>query len=387
MVDFREVPAGRVDPDVKLPSAVKNASAAIERYYESQKANVAAPPAAAPIVPPVKMEVSDAPPPQPSAAPPEPPPAADPPVVASSDPPASPEPVDPPAEPDEAPTKEQIQADPWANRYNAMRGRLGAETKKFNAAVAQKDKEILELHNRLSQLSDEVVKSSALLSQVSQRQHVAPPTPPMKLVREEDIERHGEDTIDFVKRAAQEALEPQLRTLVDQNKQLNQELSRSRRAIMNADLTREVPTWREVNKDPRFLQWLRQPNIYSGQTNKELLDAAVRSADAQRVAAFFKGFLSEEKATGQRDDTGKTAPPTPAPRTPAVDLRTLASPGSGKPATGTDQYTPPSKPIYKRSDFEKVRRDKLAGRYTAEQAAALDRDMHAAIQEGRIING
>jgi len=75
---------------------------------------------------------------------------------------------------------------------------------------------------------------------------------------------------------------------------------------MNAEVTREVPNWREVNKDPRFLAWLRKPNIYTGKSNQDLLNEAARSADAQRVAAFFKGFLSEEKSRV----TGLTPPRT-----------------------------------------------------------------------------
>jgi hypothetical protein len=297
-------------------------------------------------------------------------------------------PAEPSPEPqhdEPVPTPQQIQGDEWANRYNAMRGRLGAETKKFNNAIATKDAQILELHNKLSQLSDEVVKSNQLLGQLN-RQPQQPQEPAKPLITAEDLERHGEDTVDFVQRAAWAAVSPELQRFHDENAKLQQELSRSRKAAMNAELTREVPNWREINTDKRFLQWLRKPNIYTGRTNKELLDAAAGAADAPRVAAFFKGFLSEEKVTGHQPDPATPVPPV-APRKAAVDLASLAAPGSGKPASGTDMYSPPSKPIYKQSDFEKVRRAKAKGQYTAQQAAAIEADMHAATLEGRIIKG
>jgi hypothetical protein len=266
-----------------------------------------------------------------------------------------------------------------------MRGRLGAETKKFNAAIATKDAQILDLHNKLSQLSDEVVRSTQLLTRQPQQTH-QPQEPAKPLITDEDLERHGADTVDFVQRAAWAAVSPELQRVNERNQALEQELSRNRKAAMNAELTLAVPNWREINVDKRFLQWLRKPNIYTGRTNKELLNAAAASADAQRVAAFFKGFLSEEKVTGHQPDPAASVPPV-APRKAAVDLASLAAPGSGKPASGTDMYVPPSKPVYKSSDFERVRRDKAKGRYTAAQALAIEADMHAATLEGRIIKG
>jgi hypothetical protein len=50
-------------------------------------------------------------------------------------------------------------------------------------------------------------------------------------------------------------------------------------------------------------------------------------------------------------------------------------------------YTPPSKPIYKTSDFERFRRAKAKGQYTEAQVIAIEADMHRATLEGRIIKG
>lgn len=373
MVEFNTtVPKDRIDPHVKLPTAIANQSAAIDRYYASLAEGKPAEPPGVPV--PVEPP---APPPQPEPEPLAPPPQPEPPIVTEQ--PS----LEPPAAPDEPiPTPQQIQGDEWANRYNAMRGRLGAETKKFNTAIATKDQQILELHNRISQLSDEVVKSTQLLT----RQPQQPPVPPTPLITDEDLERHGADTIDFVQRAARLAVGAEIQQLRDQNNELQQDVSRNRRTAMNAELTLSVPNWREINVDKRFLQWLRKPNIYTGRTNKELLDAAARAADAPRVAAFFKGFLSEEKVTGHQPDPATPVPPV-APRKAAVDLASLASPGSGKPASGTDLNLPPSKPIYKTSDFERFRRGKAKGQYTTQQATAIEADMHAATLEGRIIKG
>jgi len=92
-----------------------------------------------------------------------------------------------------------------------MRGRLGAETKKHNSEIAERDKEILDLHNKLSRLSDEIVRTNQMMTRVNER--ASPPQPPRSLITPEDLERHGEDTVDFVKRAATEAVADQLANL------------------------------------------------------------------------------------------------------------------------------------------------------------------------------
>src|SRR5712671_1868898 len=118
MVEFNTtVPKDRIDPHVKLPSAIANASAAIDRFYAAQAEGKPVEPPGTP----VPIEPS-APPPQPDPTPSQPTP--------QPDPQPEPPPPEPPAPADEpVPTPQQIQGDEWANRYNAMRGRLGAETK------------------------------------------------------------------------------------------------------------------------------------------------------------------------------------------------------------------------------------------------------------------
>ncbi len=76
-----------------------------------------------------------------------------------------------------------------------------------------------------------------------------------------------------------------------------------------------------------------------------MLNAAFQAADAPRVAAFFKGFLAEEVATGNapapQPEPGITSPP----RQAAVSLDTLAAPGRAKPASG-DSSVPADKPVF-----------------------------------------
>jgi len=60
-----------------------------------------------------------------------------------------------------------------------------------------------------------------------------------------------------------------------------------------------VPNWQEINRDPRWLQWLDSPDTYSGYSRQQLLNGAVAAGNAGRVIAIFKGFLREVGAAGQ----------------------------------------------------------------------------------------
>jgi hypothetical protein len=51
-----------------------------------------------------------------------------------------------------------------------------------------------------------------------------------------------------------------------------------------------VPNWRGIYADPRFGEWLSQPDEYSGSIRSQLMRNAVANGDATRVVAFYRGF-------------------------------------------------------------------------------------------------
>jgi hypothetical protein len=124
--------------------------------------------------------------------------------------------------------------------------------------------------------------------------------------------------------------------------------------------------------------------MLSGRVRQQLLNEAISAADAPRVISFFRGFLQEEQATGHIEPSPavQQAPP---PRTPAVDLGSLAAPGRARPATGGDASVPPDKPIYSRAQVKQLYEQHRKGAYVGREAewARLEADMFAAQREGR----
>ena len=111
---------------------------------------------------------------------------------------------------------------------------------------------------------------------------------------QQDRENYGDEFLDLTMRAAAEAVSPALNQLRAENQQLRQMAQRSQRAEIERTLDRDVPGWRErIYADPRFAEWLEEPDGYSDATRSQLLRRAVAAGDGGRVAAIYKGFERE----------------------------------------------------------------------------------------------
>lgn len=326
-----------IDESVKLPRSVVAAAAAAAEIHkqayeqpanpESQPAQAAEPPAEQPANEPAAAEPVASPSPQPDPAP------------------ATPT----PAEPD------------WKHRYHAMEGRV-RQMSDINATLVQ---QVQNLSTAVTQLQ-------------------RPPEPSKPLVSDEERKAYGDDLLSVVERTALQTVQPRLNQLQQENDQLRQRVQRDEGNTIRAILDARLPGWREVNTHPDFLQWLSLPDIYSGQVRGGMLRAAFASGDADRVLAFFAGFLNENPQ--YRGQTPQSTPAAPAPtRVAARDLKDLAAPGKARPATGNSQV-PAEKPVFTNQQidrfYERVRKGYYNGR--VDQKNREEAEIFAAMAEGRI---
>lgn len=358
-VDQRSTPGyAPPDPNVKLPPSVLRATelanATHAQIYGGEPPKPSAPPA----------------PPEPAPAPPETPPPAPP---APPETPPAPPPQSPPAPPQAAPAEPPAPVvTDWEHRYHSMKGRYD-----------QSQATIGGLQEQLQEVGNELLRTQALLRDHRMPQP-EPPAPPPPLVTEQEVKTYGPELIDVIHRAAKEAVQPQLNKLDAQNRQTSQRVAAVAQQDVYADLQAQLPNWRDINNNPRFLQWLRLRDVYSGAVRQTMLNAAMKAADAPRVIAFFKGFLAEEQATGHAPNPQPpTQQPPVAPAQPAVPLSSLAAPGRARPA-GSEQ--PVDKPIYTRAQiakfYDNVRKKVYDGREA--EKASEEAAIFAAQREGRV---
>jgi hypothetical protein len=123
--------------------------------------------------------------------------------------------------------------------------------------------------------------------------------------------------------------------------------------------------WRVVNDDPAFLAWMGETDPLYGRTRQEILDEAQNELDANRVSAFFTAFKADVQS--------RAAPRTEALNDQVVPSSTTSS--APAPDAGKKIWTPGLITKF----YDDVRR----GRYKAEEAERIERDIDAAPREGR----
>ena len=75
------------------------------------------------------------------------------------------------------------------------------------------------------------------------------------------------------------------------------------RRNLDAAVERAIPNYREIDRDPRWRQFLRGTDPYTGQPFQSLLNIAIVDGDADRVAAIFRGFMNQAGGTQQASST------------------------------------------------------------------------------------
>jgi hypothetical protein len=258
----------------------------------------------------------------------------------------------------------------WKHRFLAMQGRHTATTKTIG-----------EMQEQMNQLANELMH----VQQQPQRQPKAPSRTPQNYLTEQDVENYGPELIQVTQRAALQAVAPQLAEVEQQNAELRRQMAREARRRLDQAVELSVPTYKEIDRNPRWHRWLLGVDVLSGRVRQQLLNEAISAASAPRVISFFRGFLNEEAATGHIEPAPSSQQPA-APREAAIPLASLAAPGRARPATGGETQFPPDKPLYTRAQIAQLYRQHQKGAYVGREAEwqRQDADIIAAGREGRI---
>src|SRR5262249_35226388 len=178
----------------------------------------------------------------------------------------------------------------------------------------------------------------------------------------EDERNFGPELLDAATRAAKHALGPELQQLYDENQQLRDEVGRATKTTIDQYLDQHVPSWREINADERFHQWLLAPDTFSGVIRDRLLKDAARAGDASRVANFFRAYLT---AAGQA--SAGQAPAGRAPRRAST--------------------TPSGQRIYDRSEITRMWERRRQGKIDDQSWMRWEAELCRASAEGRVRGG
>jgi hypothetical protein len=167
------------------------------------------------------------------------------------------------------------------------------------------------------------------------------------------------DLIDVIERKAQEVADrivaSRIGKVESSVQQVNETVASTQKSVAESarerlyvSLDERVPGWDVINKDPKFVAWLREEDGLSGQPRGVSLRGAFDRNDTEKVVKIFKGF-TKEHAVG--DDPNLDAPADEVTPESQQGLDTLVAPGT--PKTGsTDAQVESGKRIWTQADIQ-----------------------------------
>lgn len=267
-----------------------------------------------------------------------------------------------PPEPRQPEPPKQDKTD-WKARYHVLQGKYNAEVPRYAAELKELNRKLAEAEQAIAELK-------------TQAKEQPEPSPDFDRLRDE----YGPDVVSAIERvAAQKAGEliKPLQGEVEQTKaereaqRKREEADASSRNFAEAvnDL---VPDWEAIDKLPEFHAYLADVGS-DGRTRQEVLMEAASHYDAAGAARIFAAF--------KRTDAYKShATPVAPPRAKDALAAQVVPEPSGRDRNPADS----GGKVYTRAEISAFFRDLAMGKIDSERAKQIERDIDAAMREGRI---
>ena len=257
-----------------------------------------------------------------------------------------------------------IPEEKWAHKYHTLKGMYDAEVPRLHNQVR-------EMQAQLNQLvADLAVAQSA---KPAETQIVD------SLITEQDKEAFGPDLIDLIERATESkvgTLREREAELVREIKELKGKLGdvSERQGVSDKDrfvagLGQQVPDWEDLNVNQGFLEWLQQVDPVYGLPRHAALTNAYENLDVTRVANIFKAYKALLPQAPQQSKANQELQRQVAP----TRTRSASAP--------TDSV---NQKIFTQQEIALLYDEWRRGHYDEEESARMEKDIHAAISEGRI---
>ena len=246
--------------------------------------------------------------------------------------------------------------------------------KRFNVSKPKYDSNIYKLRTENSQLLAEKIELAKQLNQLRQASRAESPAESI-LDSKQIVDVLGQETADAIRKSIEttnarvdaQAKSQAERDIAEAEARLKITNERKYNDFLR-DLSELVPDQAVINKDPKFIEYLRQPDEHLGVERFELLREAEGKGNATRVASFFKSFKKASKQAPGDSINKRIAPNSKA--SPTTDLHTNT--GGKISAKYIDKF------------FADVNKGVYKGRYKEQQA--IQSKIDEAYMSGNITN-
>lgn len=223
------------------------------------------------------------------------------------------------------------------------------------------------LHALLAQMSEAAAAQPAKRDEQSAAQSAPNPD------EARDRQDFGDDFVDFVNRAIDRKL-----AKIDQRLGETEGIARKSHADaeevkqerFEAKLDKQVPGWREIDKDAAFMEWLN-----SSPTRVAIVRQAMADYDATAIAEVFEQYTMLQ-GTGQQEQPNQAPPAEPA----SKKLEGKVAPSTGR--TSKEATTEQQPRQWTRSEIAEVFTNRRS--YTRKEFDKLQAEIFAAQKQGRV---
>jgi len=172
------------------------------------------------------------------------------------------------------------------HQYRVLQG-------KYNAEVPEFALKLTEALNKIGNLQAELdaAKSSIPVKPSTEVHKAIDDDPSIQYVKTDlpDVWKAVNLVID--QRAGESAAE--IKRLEREIESTKKEVAVSDREKFYSALSGKVEGWETINTSPEWIEWLKQPEPYSGQTRQELINDAYNKMDSKRTVTFFTDYINE----------------------------------------------------------------------------------------------
>lgn len=258
-------------------------------------------------------------------------------------------------------------------RYGSLRGKYDSEVPQLRAQLEALTKQ----HEQLMKLFEGAGPAAAADDDQAKA----------------DREQFGDDLVAMVDRQAK-ALLQRLGLSPEALKKLEDQLAEVRtvtsKVAMHAEQTDEqrmlealhkaLPEYAAIDADPRFGQWLQQPDEISGITRGILYEqAGMKEFNAVRVEKIMRQFVADLGLKLPSDVERQTAAGGDK-KTDPREVHVQPRRGAAAPASPAGQ-----KKTWSRGEITKYYSDVMRGKYTPEEAKRIEAEIFEAQRDGRVV--
>lgn len=271
--------------------------------------------------------------------------------------------------------KPQSGTEDWKHKYQVLKGKYDAE--------------VPELTNRLMALSSTLDSQGALIQELQQKLQepaaetgkAAEPAQKFDILDEAEFDGYGENILKLV-RQLNALIKRQSDPQPKQNAgpdiearigRIEQRVIQSAEEEYYSTLDKSLPDWRVLNRDPKFLAWLQQPDPITEIQRMTAIKRAAGMFNARQVIAIFNAY---------KRDSGIVDKPTPVKK----DIKDQVSvvPSTSGPEGDSELEARERKKYATREEFQEAKNRFIKGRLTEAEFNKVANRFQAAIRDKKV---